>query len=84
MRCGILFKTFSHSHKAICIKCNVSQGKILRVRKNIYDLVYKDAKRYSKNGLLLNPDLIIDAYQKIIKKFKLNNELKKVLHNGKN
>jgi protein-arginine kinase activator protein McsA len=83
-RCGILFKTVSHSHRVVCNNCNAGQGKILRVRDNIYHSVHKTARKYSKNGLILNPDTIIDAYQKVIKKFKLNKELEKVLHNGKN
>lgn len=83
IRCGILFKTTSRSNKAVCNDCNASQGKILRVRKDIYLLVHKDAEKYSREGLILNPNKIIDAYQKVIKKFRLNRELEKVLHNGK-
>jgi len=85
-RCGVLFKTESRTHKAVCSKCNCNLGKakILRVRDNIYYTVNRDAKKFSKDGLILNPNAIIDAYQKVIKKFKLSKELERVLHNGKN
>jgi len=45
--------------------------------------VHKDVRRYSKNGLILTPDKIIEAYQKVIRKFKLEKALDKIIQDGK-
>jgi predicted DNA-binding protein (UPF0278 family) len=83
MRCGKLFKTITKSNKAVCPNCCNSNGKIFRVRSAIYYSVHKDVEKYSKKGLKLSPDTIIEAYQKVIKKFKLTKEVGKIIHDGK-
>jgi hypothetical protein len=83
-RCGRLCKTPSHSYRAVCDYCNAGRGRIIRVRKKVYASVEKDVKKYSEGGLILSPDIVIEAYQKVINKFHLNKELKRILHYGKN
>lgn len=79
IRCGKLFKTITKSNKAVCPHCYNGQGRIFRVRDKTYDSVHQDVKKYSKKGLLLSPDTIIEAYQKVIKKFKLIKEVGKII-----
>jgi len=82
-RCGKLFQSIMHSHKVVCPLCYNDRSKILRVRIITYNSVHKDVRRYSKNGLILTPDKIIEAYQKVIRKFKLEKALDKIIQDGK-
>jgi DNA-directed RNA polymerase subunit RPC12/RpoP len=83
-RCGKMFRTSTtKAHKVVCPDCYIINSKILRVKDTTYNLVHLDVKKYSKEGLILTPDKIINAYQKVIKKFRLNKEIDKIIQNGK-
>ncbi len=83
IRCGKLFQSMMKSHKVVCPNCRNDGGKILRVRNKTYSQVRQDIEKYSKRGLFLTADKIVESYQKVIKKFKLGKELDKLIHNGK-
>lgn len=87
-RCGRLFRTSIRSNHPVCDDCNVSTTgcKILRVKKETWKFINEDIKKYSKDGLMVCPDSLINAYREIIKNFDLSKELKKIIYkkNGKN